>query len=260
MGVGENVHSSEGQGASENRPASITLGIVKSNYDILHSGMVKVNIKGPDGKDIESEWMPVASPYAGNKSGFYALPDVGATVLIGYVDDNPASPMVIGSVWSTQGVSKSSLPTNAANSKNTTKVFVSSKGNTIKFDESSESPCVEIISAKKQSIKFDDKSGSIKITSKSGDSQIELDGKSGKISISAKDTVSFKVGGKSVMELKKTGVEIKSDSIKLEGKQLKMKGNQAKLEGSQVNIKAEGNLSVESSTMAQIKGTMLKLN
>lgn len=258
MNIGENVHSGENE--SENKPESLTLGIVKDNWDSAHPGMVRVSISTAVDGEQESSWMPVASPYAGNECGLYMIPEIGSTVIIGYIDDNSVSPVVIGSIWSQTGKSNSRLPANTADKDNSAKVYVSSCGHTIKIDESKDSPKIEIITGKKQSITLDDKEMKVTVTSDSSKSTLILDGKNGSVSIKAESDILFNAGGKELLKLSKTGLEINSDSIKIKGKSLDINGNQTKISGSTIEVNAQGNLKVESSGIAQVKGSMLKLN
>ena len=121
MSIGESIYG--GSSSGSNNPASLALGIVKDNWDAMHPGMVKVNILIEGGKESESDWMPVASPYAANECGAFMMPEVGSTVVIGYINDNSVSPVVIGSIWSKSGKSKSGLPSDSADAENSVKVF-----------------------------------------------------------------------------------------------------------------------------------------
>ncbi len=261
MNIGENIHGgTEGQRGDQNKPASLAMGIVKSNWNPLHPGMVQVSILVDGGNESVSDWMPVASPYAANQCGLYLLPEVGSTVIIGYVDDNSVSPVVIGSLWIKQGKSNSALPGNTAASENPVKVFSTSKGQMIKFDESSTSPSIEILSAKKQRVFLDDKNEKIILSSGGSENKITIEGKTGNISIEAKKGVSIKVGGKDAISISSTETTVKSTKMKYDGNVLELKGKQTKVEGTAVEVKSSGNLTLQSSGMAQVKGSMLKLN
>lgn len=260
MSVGESIHDTQDKNEQgKNKPASICMGIVKDNYNAAKPGHVLVNILADGGKKILSDWMPVAVPYAANKCGVYLMPEVGSTVIIGYVDDNSVSPVVIGSVWHDKGDSRSKIPADAVNKDNSVKVFSFSKGMMIKFDESEKNQSIEIISGEKQRIFLDDKNKRIEFSS-SKDDKIILDGNKGEISIEAKNSVKISVGGKQTVEISSEGIKVKSDKLNYEGNVMQLKGNQTKLEGSAVEVKSSGDLKITSSGMAAIKGSMLKLN
>lgn len=257
MSIGESVHGGKPQ--DSNVPPSIALGIVKDNWDAQHPGMVKVNILVEGGNESESDWMPVATPYAANNCGLYALPEVGSTVIIGYVDDNSVTPVVIGSIWNNKGKGQTELPTDTANAKNTIKVFCTSKGQMIKFDESDDKQSVEIISAKKLKLSLDDQKE--KITISDEDNELELDRQNGSVTIKASKEIKLKIGdSKECIKADDKGVTIKTSNCTLECDVLNLKGKQTKVDGSTVEIKASGNLNIQSSGMAALKGSMLKLN
>lgn len=256
MSIGESVHG--GAGGGENMPASIALGIVKDNWDAMHPGMVKVNILIEGGKESESDWMPVASPYAANKCGAYMLPEVGSMVVIGYINDNSVSPVVIGSIWNNSGKGKSALPADTAGEKNYTKVFCTEKKQMIKFDESPDSQSIEIISGKKLKLVLDDKNEKIQLTD--GDDNIEFDKKNGKIAVTGKTEIDISIGSNTSVKADKSGITLKASKITLDCDTLELKGKQTKVASSTCEIKASGNLNIQSSGMAAIKGSMLKLN
>lgn len=256
MSIGESVYN--GSGGSDNKPASLAMGIVKDNWDAMHPGMVKVNILVEGGKESESDWMPIASPYAANECGAFMMPEVGSTVVIGYLNDNSVSPVVIGSLWSKSGKSKSGLPKNAANAQNSVKVFCTAKKQMIKFDESSDSPSIEIISAKKQRIFLDDSNEKTVISD--DDDEITLDKKKGEITVKAKTKLTLSVGDKTTITMDQSGIAVKSTKFSVDCDVLELKGKQTKAEGSTVEIKSSGNLNIQSSGMAALKGSMLKLN
>ena len=82
----------------------------------------------------------------------------------------------------------------------------------------------------------------------------------GKIELVAKEEVSIKVGGKDIAKFTSSETKITCDKMSYEGNMLELKGKQTKIESSVVDVKSSGNLNVESTGMAQIKGSMIKLN
>lgn len=256
MSIGESVHGGAGSGA--NIPASIALGIVKDNWDAMHPGMVKVNILIEGGKESESDWMPVASPYAANECGAFMIPEVGSMVVIGYINDNSVSPVVIGSIWNKSGKGKSGLPKDCADAKNSVKVFCTAKKQMIKFDESPDSQSIEIVSGKKLKVLLDDKNEKIQVTD--GDDEIELDKKKGEVSVTGKSKLTVKVGDKTKITADSSGVTVKASKISFDCDMLELKGKQTKVNSSTCEIKASGNLNIQSNGMAAVKGSMLKLN
>jgi phage baseplate assembly protein gpV/phage protein D len=64
-------------------------------------GRVRARLSGHG--DVETDWLPVASPGAGASKGLVALPDVGDRVLILFHRADPARGVVVGGLWSPPG-------------------------------------------------------------------------------------------------------------------------------------------------------------
>lgn len=259
MGIGESVYGGKDKSPDKNRPASLAVGVVKKNWDVLHPGKVQVSIAVDGGEETLSDWMPVAVPYAANGCGMFVMPEVGSTVVIGYIDDNSVSPVVIGSLWISLKQNKVSMPKNCADQDNDKKVFCTSNGHMIRLNESKDAPAIEIISAKGQKITLDDKNQMLSLASGSENS-ITLDEKSGKIAICAKSGLSVKVGGKEAIVVEQVQTAVKSDKFSCDSSTVSLQGKQMALAGTSVSVKAQGDLTLQSSGMAQVKGSMLKLN
>lgn len=264
MSIGDSVHHGGTHTYTDNKPASIGLGVVTDNWDASHPGQVKVSILAENSRVVDSDWMPVAMPYAANDAGIYAMPEVNSIVVIGYVDDCSVSPVVIGSIWGdvTKGKAKvkSALPKDVSNDKNSKKVFCTKSGHMIKLDEAQDTSSIEILSAKKQRIFLDDKNEELVLENGDGKNKIVMNGKEDAIIMDAGKKLTFRIGGSAAMEISKDKTEVKSGTFNYDGNTLSLKGKQTKVEGSTVEISSSGNLTVKSSGMAQVKGSMLKLN
>ena len=166
---------------------------------------------------------------------------------------------MIGSLWVKVGGSGSSLPSNCANDKNEKKVFCTSNGHMICLNEGDDASSIEMVSAKGLKLRLDDKTQTVAISS-GEENQITIDGKNGRVEICAKTSFSVKVGGNDAIAAEKMETSVKSEKLVCDNSTIALKGKQMTLEGSSVSVKAQGNLTVESSGMAQVKGSMLKLN
>ncbi|WP_438710331.1 phage baseplate assembly protein V [Aquimarina muelleri] len=69
-------------------------------------GMSRVKIRYPfdDATGVNSPWIRVATPYAGNDYGMHAIPEIGTSVLINYHQGNVEQPYVAASFYT--GVNK----------------------------------------------------------------------------------------------------------------------------------------------------------
>jgi uncharacterized protein involved in type VI secretion and phage assembly len=75
------------------------LGSVISVQDPQSLSRVQVQLYGPDADGEALVWARVAVPYAGDEYGAFLIPNVGAEVLVIFVGDDPAWPVVVGSLW-----------------------------------------------------------------------------------------------------------------------------------------------------------------
>lgn len=73
------------------------LGIVTHVND--PEGFGRVRVKLPTYKDIETDWMGVVTPGAGQGKGLLALPDVNDTVLVLLPSGDPANGVVLGGLY-----------------------------------------------------------------------------------------------------------------------------------------------------------------
>lgn len=243
---------------------SVTTGIVKENWDDKNPGMVKVEyFLGEKGKSV-SGWIPVASPYAGNNCGFYLFPEIGAEVVIAFNMGNPNCPIVIGSMWNKQV----KRPENTGNKENDLKKIKTKGGHEIIFSEEKKKESLKIITPGELTVILEDEKQSITIKDKTGKNKVIINGKNGEISLEADKKLALKAGGKTLITAESDKVTVKAGTVSIEGSQgLNLKGQNLKLDGKMTNIKgtsleikADGSLKVQSNGIAEIKGTMLKLN
>ncbi|MCP5054414.1 MAG: phage tail protein [bacterium] len=200
--------------------------IVSNIKDEKKLGRIKVNFPWL-AENSESDWVRVASPYAGDARGSFFLPEVGDEVLVIFQKGNINAPYVIGSLWS----NKAKPPEENADGKNNIKVFKSRAGHTLTFDDAEGKENLVIKSKSGHTITLDDASGSesIEIKDKAGSNKITIDSVTNNISVECSMDLSFKA----------TNVNIEASA--------------------QLNLKC-ALLKAEASGIAEIKGAMVKIN
>src|SRR5438105_6980023 len=99
----------------------VEVAIVTNVKDPDQQGRVKVCFPRLPGKP-ESDWARVAQPAAGDKRGFYWVPQVHDEVLVAFERGQASRPFVIGSLWN--GKDK---PMKDAYTDDNTKVMVQTK-------------------------------------------------------------------------------------------------------------------------------------
>lgn len=244
---------------SANISGGVTTGIVKENWNKEYPGRVKVQLfLAESGKNVTG-WLPVISPYAGNGYGTYMLPEVGAEVVVAFQMGSRNCPIVLGTLWN----NKNKIPDKTANSKNTVKCIKTKGGCQITFDDTSKKEKVEIKTPGKLRVVIDDEKKTIQIQDEKGSNGITIDTGKGIMSMKAKKKIELCVGGKPMITLDGStkSVKLSGSQVQLDGSQaLKLKGQNSSLEGTMVSVKAKGTLKLESSAIAQLKGSMVKIN
>ncbi len=80
------------------RPAiGVARALVMDIHDPSAAGRIKV--KFPWLPREPEVWAPVSLPLGGNRTGLWALPEIGDEVLVGFEHGDVRAPVVIGSFW-----------------------------------------------------------------------------------------------------------------------------------------------------------------
>jgi uncharacterized protein involved in type VI secretion and phage assembly len=208
----------------------------------LHVGLVTKLGSDPDGEDriqvkmplldnaAEGIWARISAPDAGNKRGIFFRPEVGDEVLLGFLNDDPRQPVVLGMLNS----KKLPAPITADSDDNHIKgIYTRSE---IKFFFDDDKKIVTLETPGKQSIIVDDDKGKITLTDKTGNI-IEMSDKG--ITITSKKDI--------ILDASSGDIKMKATNIKAEASaQFAAKGN------SGAEVSASGN--------TVIKGAMVQIN
>lgn len=238
--------------------------IVKDNKDPKNWGRVKVKFDWS--QDVESPWIRMAVPHAGDKRGFYFVPEVGDEVIVDFDGGRPEYPFVIGTLYNGKSNFSSSF-----NDKNNIKSIKTRSGNEIIFDDSGKL----IFKNNKNTIELNcDKDGSIAITT-DGDISISA---AKNLSMTIGDDMNVSVGGKlkvdvsgdmsmstkgkgSIAAMKDLELKASANLTATSNKDLELKGG-VNLKASGTMTKIEGSATAEfsSGAMTTVKGAMVKIN
>lgn len=102
----------------------------------------------------EGVWARLLQFYASNAFGAFFLPEVGDEVLLGYLNDDPSHPVVLGSLYSS-----ARKPPYALEAQNNTKAIVTRCLHKIEFNE--QDKIITVITPAKNQVVLDDKNQSI---------------------------------------------------------------------------------------------------
>lgn len=221
----------------------------------LQTGVVKKVAKDPGGEfrvmvslpllqdDSKGVWARLATFYASNKVGAVFYPEVGDEVIVGFMNEDPRYPVILGSVYS-----KKLAPPYPPDEKNQKKALVTKSKLEIIFDE--QNKVIEIRTPGKHVIKMDDKSGAISIED------------------SNKNQISLSKGGIALSSASNLKVTAKGNITVEAGGNLSLKAKaNATLEGLQVSHKAKAKFAangamseVTASGIMTVRGAIVKIN
>jgi Rhs element Vgr protein len=176
----------------------------------LQTGLVKQVAEDPDGDhrvlvslpllgtESAGVWARLGGVYASNTFGVVFYPEVGDEVILGFMSEDPRSPIILGSVYS-----KGRVPTYPANKENDKKAIVTRSKLEVTFDDKDK--IIEIKTPGGHTIQLSDKTGEIGIKDSNSNSMVL--GKSGitidsakDITIKAKGDLSITAGGNLAMQ------------------------------------------------------------
>ena len=208
------------------RTQGLEIGVVTDLDD--PTGSFRVRVQFPALGDQPSIWARMAQPDAGNERTVFFRPEVGDEVVVGFVNDDPRAPIILGALHS------SALPSPIEqNSDNNIKGFVTRSGLRLLFDDDKKEILIDTPSG--NSIRISEDGGGLFIKDENGNA-IEL-GQSG-FKMDVQGDVEIKASGDVIIE----GININASA--------------------QAQFKAEGNAGAELSTpaVAVVKGSMVQIN
>lgn len=222
----------------------------------LQIGVVKQIHEDPDGESrvlvtvpiIEESgdgiWARLGSSYASDSIGNYFYPEVGDEVVLGFLNEDPRFPVILGSLYG-----KKFKPPYTPDSENKTKGLVTKSKMKLTFDEDKKVITIETPGGNKATLSDDAKS--VTLEDQNGN-KIEM--ADGGITLDSPKDIKIKAGGNLNMEAT-SGVTVKATG-------------DASISGNNVNIKANIGLTAEGSAQAalkasgqvEVKGAMVMIN
>lgn len=186
----------------------------------------------------------MAAMYATGGMGTFFLPEPGDEVLVGFMNQDPGHPVILGSLYGAKH-----QPPYEYEAKNNTKAIVTREKMRIEFDE--EKKIITVSTPRKNTVELSDDGKRIRLTDENKN-EITMD-KNGITLSSAKD-ITLKAKGNITMDatMKLSGTA--KQDVSLEGLNVKV---QAK-----VGATVKGNATAELSASGQttVKGAMVMIN
>ena len=217
--------------------------VKKLDGDPLKEQRIQVELPWMDGKS-KLLWARFATMHATAGMGTFFLPEPGDEVLVGFMNQDPGHPVILGSLYG-----EKHKPPYEYEAKNNTKAIVTREKMRIEFDE--EKKVITVSTPGKNTVEISDDGKHIKLTDENKN-EITMD-KNGITLSSAKDITLKAKGGIKMDATMKISGTAKQD-VSLEGLNVKV---QAK-----VGASVKGNATAELSASGQttVKGAMVMIN
>ena len=205
----------------------------------------KIKVKVPVLQaDTEGVWARLSNYYASNGYGEFFIPEIGDEVVLGYFNNDPAHPVILGSLYSAKHA-----PPYELTADNFTKAIVTKSKLKVEFDD--DKKIISILTPGNNKIVLSDEDQSILVQDQAGN-KVELSS-SGIVMDSPKD---IKISATGKISMQATG-EISMTSqadIKASGLNIEHSAN--------VGITAKGGASAELSAGGNttVKGAMVMIN
>ncbi len=210
--------------------SGLQIGIV-TKLDQDPDGQMRIKVKLPTWDAAEQVWARLLLPYASNGSSMFFIPEINDEVAVGFFNDDPRFPVIIGSIHN----SKNKAPYEPE-AKNNTKAIVTRSKLKIEFDE--DKKIITIETPSKNTVILDDD----------------------------KKTITLKDQNKNMIELSSSGITMDTPkdltisakgNVSIDAKQkITMKaGLDFSVEGLNVKHKAKVALSNEGSATAELKAS-----
>lgn len=247
--------------ASGRLPAmnGLQIGVVKKiDSDPNDEFRVQVTLPFIQSSD-DGIWARLSTFYASNGFGAFFYPEVGDEVILGFLDDHPSAPIILGSVYS-----KKNAPAQTPDEENTHKNFLTKSKLEIDFNE--EDKVITIQTPGKNVIVISDEDKGITITDEN-ENQIKMDDSG--ISIESKSAMIIKAADDLTISAK--SITMKADqAVSIQGgTDVGVKASSAlNLQGTNATLKASAALTAQGEASAEfkasgnttIKGAMVSIN
>lgn len=217
--------------------------VKKLDEDPLKEFRIRVELPWLNGEKKEV-WARLATLYAGKQYGSFFFPEPGDEVVVGFFNNDPCFPVVLGSLYSSKLAP--GYPLEAANHK---KALVTRENLVVEFDE--EKKIISVRTPGNNQLEINDDGQCITLSDQHKNKLLlDKDG----ITLEAAKDITLKAKGNIVLDAtSKASVKAKSD-VELEGMNVKATAK--------VGFTAKGNATAEISASGQttVKGAMVMIN
>lgn len=219
-------------------------GIVKQIYED-EGGEYRVEVQIPLlDDDTATAWARMSTFYASNGIGAFFYPEVGDEVILGFMNNDPRFPIILGSVYSTA----LPPPVDIADANNYIKMLMTKSQLQIQFDD--ENIVMTMVTPNNNTIVISDKDEGITITDQNSN-QVQMNGDG--ITVESKSSMTIKAAND--LTIQGSSITISADNdVSVSGGSISISADQS------VSISGNSGCDISSSAETNISGSMVNLN
>ena len=202
-------------------------GIVVDNKDPQKRARLKLRVTSVLA-DQDSDWALPCLPYGGfDQQGMFMVPDVDAQVWVEFEEGDIHRPIWVGSFWQQQ----SDVPEDAAKDEPTTRLFQTSSGHILQFDDEAGEEQFRLFHPADAEMIID-KNGTISLTDSSGallkmdaeNSEIIIEDANGNILTMNSSGTKVEDSNGNVIEMAAAGITVEAPKIVIKASQVHLGG------------------------------------
>lgn len=247
----------KGGGAKSLRQMTRTFGVdiakVTDVKDPDKLNRVKCKVVSNDATIGETNWAVVSSFMSGANKGATFLPSVGDMVVLAYIGGDVHKPVVLGSVWNQQSAAPYKY---TAAGENNIRSIKTGSGAEIVIDDTKAKQKITVTTPAGTTLALDDGGKTIKLQNKTGTNGIVMNTQTGMCTIKAAKKITLQAG---TSKLILDGATNKATLSAATAINMNAVSVTAKATG-KMDLTANGSMTVKSTGITQVKGSMLKLN
>lgn len=204
--------------------------------------LVEAPMIDPAGDGI---WARLASPYASDAAGIFFYPEIGDEVVLGFLNDDPSFPVVLGSLYS-----KARTPPYTPDASNASKAIVTRNELTISLDDARK--IIVIKTPGGQQITLSDDARSIALA----------DSNNNKVTLSSEGIALSSCGNVSISAMGNVNIEAKGGAASITGAtQISASApNISASASAAITLKGDASAELISSGITTVRGAMVKIN
>ncbi|MDO4261617.1 MAG: phage baseplate assembly protein V [Eubacteriales bacterium] len=251
---------SENEYYDNQKATGFVQGTVVENNNPDFKGMVKVEFTvWETGKNM-CEWVRLMAPAAGPGYGWYWVPEIDETVLVGFIGGSLKRPFLLGSLYP----GGAAMVSESFDENNRKKHLRTKGGVDLLLTDEDQKQTIKLTTPKGTVVLVDDENEIVSVADKDAGNTIRMDCKKGETTILSKSKLLLKAGEKTQLQMDGSSGEISLKASKVAvsaDNEIGLKATAAlKAEGAQVKISGQSQVDVQSSGPLSAKGAVVKIN